>query len=114
MYTVTVTNIVGCIGTDQVLITVTKKLEVVSGFTPNGDGSNDYWELDFIEKYPSAGVEVYNRWGDLVYKSKDGYPEPWDGTYEGEPLPVGTYYYVIDLKDGDFPDPISGPITIVR
>lgn len=114
LYTVTVTNIAGCIGTDQVLITVSKKLEIISGFTPNGDGSNDYWELDFLEKYPSASVEVYNRWGDLIYKSKDGYPEPWDGTFEGEPLPIGTYYYVIDLKDGDFPDPISGPITIVR
>jgi gliding motility-associated-like protein len=114
LYTVFVTNILGCTNSDTILIQVSKKLAVVSGFTPNGDGSNDVWELDFIEKYPSTTVSVYNRWGDLVFKSKDGYPEPWDGTFEGAPLPIGTYYYVIDLKDGDFPEPVSGPVTIVR
>ena len=114
LYTVWVTNIVGCMNSDTVRVLVAKKLDVVSGFTPNGDGDNDTWELDFIEKYPSATVDVYNRWGELLFHSEDGYPEPWDGIYDGKPLPVGTYYYVIDLKDGDFPDPISGPVTIIR
>jgi gliding motility-associated-like protein len=114
LYTVTVTNIVGCSNSDTVTITVNKKLKVISGFTPNGDGSNDTWELDFLEKYPGAQIDVYNRWGELLFHSEDGYKTPWDGRFEGEPVPVGTYYYVIDLKDGDFPDPISGPVTIMR
>lgn len=113
-YIVFVTNILGCSNSDTVLITVTKELEVVSGFTPNGDGNNDVWELDFTEKYPSLSVEVYTRWGEMVYSSNDGYKEPWDGNYNGEPLPVGTYYYIIELNDDDFPEPISGPITIIR
>lgn len=111
---VTVTNILGCENSDSVTIVVNKRLEVVSGFSPNGDGVNDYWELDFIEKYPSAVIEVYNRWGQKVFESETGYPVPWDGIFEGEPLPVGTYYYIIDVKDDDFPDSISGPITILR
>ena len=114
LYTVTVTNIVGCSNSDTILITVNKKLKVISGFTPNGDGANDTWELDFLDKYPGAQVDVYSRWGELLYHSEDGYQTPWDGTFEGEPVPVGTYYYVIDLKDGDFPEPISGPVTIMR
>jgi gliding motility-associated-like protein len=114
LFTVSVTNIVGCTNTDTILITVIKKLAVISGFTPNGDGSNDFWELDFLDKYPSAQVDIYNRWGELLFHSKAGYPVPWDGTYEGTDIPVGTYYYVIDLKDGSFPDPISGPVTIIR
>ncbi|UTW67759.1 gliding motility-associated C-terminal domain-containing protein [bacterium SCSIO 12643] len=114
LYTVTVTNIVGCTNSDTITITVNKKLKVISGFTPNGDGSNDTWELDFLDKYPQAQVDVYNRWGELLFHSEDGYTTPWDGTFEGEPVPVGTYYYVIDLKDGDFPEPISGPVTIMR
>ena len=113
-YVVTVTNILGCENSDSVTIVVNKRLEVVSGFSPNGDGVNDYWELDFIEKYPSAVIEVYNRWGQKVFESETGYPVPWDGIFEGEPLPVGTYYYIIDVKDDDFPDSISGPITILR
>mgnify|MGYP003634266883 FL=1 len=114
IYQVKVTNILGCSNTDTVMIVTTKKLNIVSGFTPNGDGDNDLWELDFLEKYPSATVEVYNRWGDLLYKSTDGYKTPWDGVYNGEPVPVGTYYYVIDVKSSDFPEPISGPVTIIR
>ena len=114
LYTVEVTNILGCKNSDTVLIIVTKKLPILSGFTPNGDGVNDTWELDFLDKYPSVQVDVYNRWGELLFHSDVGYPVPWDGKFEGVDAPVGTYYYVIDLKDGDFPDPISGPITIIR
>ena len=114
LYQVEVTNILGCKNSDTILIVVTKKLPILSGFTPNGDGVNDTWELDFLDKYPSVQVDVYNRWGELLFHSEEGYPVPWDGKFNGEDVPVGTYYFVIDLKDGEFPEPISGPITIVR
>ena len=112
IYTVVVTDQLGCQNSDSVLITVVNAFEVPSGITPNGDGKNDVWELDFIEKYPNARVIVINRWGQEVFSS-DGYEVPWDGTLDGSPLPVGTYYYIIDLKT-DLLEPMTGPITIMR
>ena len=66
-----------------------------------------------IENYPTAIVKVFNRWGEIVFESNGGDAYiPWDGMFESEELPVGTYYYVIDLNNGE--DPQTGPITIVR
>jgi gliding motility-associated-like protein len=58
-------------------------------------------------------VEIYNRWGELLFRS-EGYKEPWDGLYNGDELPIGTYYYVIDTNEPEFQDKISGPLTILR
>lgn len=67
--------------------------------TPNGDGQNDVWVLNNIGAiHPEVVVRVFNRWGNLVFES-EGYTENWDGTHNGEPLPMGTYYYVIELND---------------
>jgi gliding motility-associated-like protein len=67
--------------------------------TPNGDGQNDVWVLNNIGAiYPEVVVRVFNRWGNLVFES-EGYTQNWDGTHNGEPLPMGTYYYVIELND---------------
>ena len=74
---------------------------------------NDIWELDIAFLFPNLEVEIYSRWGELLYQN-DGYTIPWDGTYEGEPLPVGTYYYVIELNDVLFPEALTGPVTIIR
>lgn len=113
LYTVLVTNVYGCIGGDTVRISVLEKIEVYSGFSPNGDGENDVWNLPMLAKFPNVTVDIYNRWGELLFHS-DGYNEPWDGKFNGEDLPVGTYYYVIDLKDSFYPEPLSGPVTIMR
>lgn len=113
-YTVTVTNIFGCTNTDTVTIYVEEEIDVPSGFSPNGDGVNDGWELDILEEYPDATVQIFNRWGQLVFESQ-GYREPWDGRFEGEDLPVGTYYFVIDLNnDAVLNEPLTGPVTLMR
>lgn len=113
-YSVTVTNIFGCSNSDTVTIFVTEDIDVPSGFSPNGDGVNDGWELDILSEYPDATVQIFNRWGQLVFESV-GYKEPWDGKYEGEELPVGTYYYVIDLNnDAVLNEPLTGPVTLMR
>jgi gliding motility-associated-like protein len=83
------------------------------GISPNGDGANDTWVIDGIDLFPNCNVEVYNRWGELLFQSP-GYKENWDGTFKGKALPVGTYYYIIDLGDPLFPDAYTGPITIMR
>ena len=112
-YTVMVTSSQGCVSSDSVLVSILPNISFGNGISPNGDGVNDEWEIDFIEMFPENTVEVYNRWGELLFQSK-GYTEKWDGTYKGQPLPVGTYYYIINLNDPLFPDAYTGPITIMR
>ena len=108
-----VTSSQGCVSSDSVLVSILPNISFGNGISPNGDGVNDEWEIDFIEMFPENTVEVYNRWGELLFQSK-GYTEKWDGTYKGQPLPVGTYYYIINLNDPLFPDAYTGPITIMR
>ncbi|MFZ5553611.1 MAG: gliding motility-associated C-terminal domain-containing protein, partial [Bacteroidota bacterium] len=86
-------------------------IEIPTGFTPDGDGSNDTWVIPNINLYPDVRVEIFNRWGGLLFAS-DGYATPWDGKYEGENMPVGSYYFVIDLKDGT--PAYKGTVTIIR
>ncbi|MGZ3874208.1 MAG: T9SS type B sorting domain-containing protein [Mucilaginibacter sp.] len=80
-------------------------------FTPNGDGINDYWEIKNLDSYPKNTVDIYNRYGEKVYSSV-GYGIPWNGTYKGSPLPAGTYYYMIDLKNNG--KILSGYVVIVK
>ena len=112
-FEVTVINEFGCVATDTVMITPLPEIEFPNGFSPNGDAVNDVWEIDYIDEFPNATVEVYNRWGQLLFRS-EGYDQPWDGTFENKPLPVGTYYYIIELNSEFYPDPYTGPITIMR
>lgn len=112
-FTLTVVAPNGCVDTDSVLVTVVPTIVIPNGFTPNGDGRNDAWQIDFIELFPECRVEVYNRWGELLFQSV-GYTQLWDGRYKDGLVPVGTYYYVIELNDERFPDPYTGPLTIIR
>lgn len=80
-------------------------------FTPNGDGINDLWIIAGLNTYPNSTVTIYNRYGILLYFSK-GYIKPWDGTDNGKELPVGTYYYIIEL-DQHKPK-VTGYVAIVR
>jgi gliding motility-associated-like protein len=91
----------------------TLQLEIPTAFTPNFDGVNDTWEIPGLkEKYPNNRVLVYNRWGNLIFES-EGYDTPWDGTYNGEPLPVGSYFFIIDFNDG-VKEQERGTVTIVK
>ena len=112
-YHVKITNPSGCFATDSITITVLPTVVFPSGITPNGDGVNDEWQIDGIEAYKNCEVEVYNRWGEKLFSSP-GYVDKWNGTYKGKPLPVGTYYYVINLHDEVNTENYTGPITIVR
>lgn len=106
-------NIQGCEASSEVEVEVALPVIVPSMFTPNGDGSNDEWILSGIESYDdNYVVTVFNRWGNIVFKSVGGY-EPWDGTQDGEDLPFAVYYYVIELEGGKYP-PLTGDVTIMR
>ena len=84
-------------------------LHVFNEFSPNDDGVNDFFKIECISRYPNNILKVYNRWGNIVFE-KQGYDNSWDGTSNGratvntrKQLPVGTYFYVLDLGDGTQP-----------
>lgn len=110
-YTLIVTTNDGCFGEDKVVVQVQENVVIYSSFTPNNDGVNDTWIIDHISGYPTCSVEIFNRWGNQVFRST-GYQQPWDGTYNGEPLPLGTYFYVISLNNGT--EPLQGTVTILK
>ncbi|UEG49543.1 gliding motility-associated C-terminal domain-containing protein [Ferruginibacter lapsinanis] len=111
VYKLVATSTGGCSATDSVSVKLLKPIEVPNTFTPNNDGINDLWLIENLQTYPNAKVEVFNRYGQLLYESKGIY-KPWDGTYKGKPLPFGTYYYIIDT-DGTV-STLTGYITIVK
>ena len=112
LYTLHVASGNGCgIATDDVFVRVFKKIIVPNAFSPNNDAINDKWIIDGLDTYPESVTEVYNRWGQLVFRSK-GYAVAWNGTYNGKPLPAGTYYYMIDRKNGF--EVMKGWVLIVR
>lgn len=110
-YRMTVTGRGGCTRFDDVFVKILKTPKPPNTFTPNGDGFNDFWEIQYLNDYPGCVIEVFNTAGSLVYRSI-GYPTPWNGTYKGQPLPAGTYYYVIDPKNGRAI--VKGYVTILR
>ncbi len=111
-YIVTVTDLNGCKQTLTVTVDVLgyNCLRVYEIITPNGDGSNDTWQLGNGELYPNAEIFVYSRWGKLVYHSRNA-TDQWDGTYNGKVLPNDSYHYVIHLNDGS--NPRTGIISII-
>lgn len=110
-YTLTVTGKGVCSDTASIKIKVLLSPVVPNTFTPNNDGVNDTWNIKNLSDYSNCTVEVYNRNGSLLFSSI-GYGQAWDGRYNGTPLPIGTYYYVINPKHGRAV--ISGYITILR
>ncbi len=113
-YYVTAIDSNGCIGIDSMFLLVVPDIIIPNGVSPNSDGKNDTWILDFKEDFPNLEVSVFNRWGDLLFYDNAGYLVEWDGKYEGKELPVGTYYYTINLHNEFYPEPFTGPITIMR
>ena len=110
-YKLTVTAAGGCKSSDEVFVKVLLSLGIPNAFSPNGDGINDKWVIQYLQSYPGNTVEVFNRYGQSVFYSA-GYNQPWDGTFKGSPLPVGVYYYIIDPKNGRLP--YKGSVTILK
>jgi gliding motility-associated-like protein len=115
-YTLSVKDNNGCTSTDNVLVTVIPYcLKPMEAFTPNGDGQNDVWMASTSAPCTSnIGVTVVNRYGNVIYKN-DKYQNNWDGTYNGNPVPDGTYYFIIHylLIDGTALS-LKGNVTIIR
>jgi gliding motility-associated-like protein len=111
-YTLTAVSALGCGAvSDNATINVYKAIRPPNVFSPNGDGINDTWIIPGLETYPESIVSVYNRTGQLVFRTRS-VDKIWDGMYNGKPVPVGTYYYVIDLAVSR--PPVSGWVLVVR
>ncbi len=114
--TYTVTGIhEGCPESDTISIVMRRPIKIYSGFSPNGDGVNDKWVIENADQYGNQVlVRVFNRWGELIFESR-GYAssDEWDGTRNGKMMPVGAYYYIVDIKDG-ISKPYTGTVTILR
>ena len=101
-YILTVKEIVGSCPpvTSSVQVSVVQNcINIRNSFTPNGDGINDRWlvyDQDFCLAKDGASVQVFNRYGTKVYENK-AYKNNWEGTYNGKPLPDGTYYAVVSF-----------------
>jgi len=111
--TLYVTNDIGC--TDSISRAYYKVipdlvLEIPNAFSPNGDGINDRWEVDGLKARPNATTEIFNRYGQIVFKGI-GYSQ-WDGTWKGQLMPFGTYYYIIKPAPGE--KTYSGWVTLLR
>jgi len=73
-------------------------------FTPNDDGVNDFYTIQCLssERFGNNEVTIFNQYGDEVFHARP-YQNDWQGTFNGEPLPTGTYYYIVDFGDGSAP-----------
>tara|TARA_Y100001968_G_scaffold331132_1_gene384839 strand:+ start:2489 stop:3520 length:1032 start_codon:yes stop_codon:yes gene_type:complete len=104
-----------CTYTDDVLVVVLNPLTVMTAFTPNDDGYNDYWEIANISNYPGSKITVFDRWGQIVFNTS-GYSSEkrWNGTNKGLRLPSGTYFYIIEITASGSSKIYNGPVTIIR
>lgn len=113
-YSVTVTDKNGCYAMAFFTVNTTLQNDLVptTVITPNGDGNNDVWFIKpVILPGESYEVMVYNRWGDEVY-SNSNYANDWGGTYDGNPLPEGAYYYIVK-NNNQSTDVVKGAINII-
>ncbi|MFN4233268.1 MAG: gliding motility-associated C-terminal domain-containing protein [Bacteroidia bacterium] len=115
-YTLNVTDALGCTATQSFIVGVKgacTDINIPNSFSPNGDGINDKWIIRNLDKFAQNTVEIYNRWGQLIF-STNGYDDSnaWDGTFNGEPVSSAVYYYFINLGNGT--DIFKGTVTVVR
>ncbi|OUT69616.1 MAG: hypothetical protein CBB76_07845, partial [Crocinitomicaceae bacterium TMED16] len=108
----------GCEGLSQITTITFQECGIIipTAFTPDGDQTNDTWSLENIDAiYPNNIVSVYNRLGNKVFEAQQGsYNQmPWDGTFNGQELPVASYYYIIEYND-DTTENSNGIVTIVK
>ncbi len=113
IFTVTDNNTCAMIDTFEIKV----ELQIPLAITPNGDGYNDTWFIKGLDGYENISIEIYNRWGNVIYTftgtgTEYNYNSVWDGTYKGKQEPVGSFVYVINLNDGN--PPITGTFTLIR
>jgi len=107
-------NSLGCSDTASLILdvkytpTVDDGLYIPTGFSPNNDGENDSWTITGLENYPNAFIQVFNRWGQVVFDGGQANPT-WDGYFQGKLMPTADYYFIVDLGTIE---KINGVVTL--
>jgi gliding motility-associated-like protein len=110
-YVLHVVSTAGCgRDSDAVRITIYKEIAIPNAFSPNGDNTNDRWNIPGLNSYPQSEVILFDRYGREVFRRRNY--QPWDGNRNGQPVPVGVYYYVISLGNGS--PKITGHLYVAR
>lgn len=112
-YQVIVTDDHGCTAEGSIIVPGSNQpcFFIPNAFTPNADGKNDTWNIPYVSQYPNMEFQIFNQWGMKLFQGAIG-DLPWTGRVNGKLLPAATYYYIMDLKNGE--EPFTGPLTIVR
>jgi gliding motility-associated-like protein len=118
IYKVTVTSTLGCATTKN--IEIKPDVRPYNGISRNNDGQNEFFKIDCIQDFPNNIVKIFNRAGTLVYEARDydNSTTYFDGrsnrgiSLMGNQLPDGTYFYIVDKRDGS--KPVAGYLEIVN
>lgn len=118
--TVVVTDDNGCQASDTLLVLAcsanTLFDDMINTFTPDGDGVNDTWTIlkdGNMILFPDAVLEIFDRWGRIIYRTDNVFGEPWDGTSKGREMPMDAYFFVLELNFGNF-EAITGTVNLIR
>jgi gliding motility-associated-like protein len=108
----------GCLSLPDTVLITYQACDVIipTAFTPDNDNVNDSWSLTGIDLlYPRNLVTIYNRWGNIIFQSDPGKYEisPWNGTYNNEQMPVGSYYFIIEFGES-YVENKTGIVSIVK
>jgi trimeric autotransporter adhesin len=110
-YTLVATKNGSCSVVDSMQVIILSEVFIPNAFSPNGDGLNDVWKIPGLTGYPNSFLRVFDRYGQVIF-SDTGSSRPWDGTRNGKALPVGVYYYILDVGDGSTKR--NGSVTLLR
>ena len=110
-YSVQITDAAGCVQNESITIASKSSncLIIPTAFSPNSDGKNDVWLIEGLDLTLENNVEIYNRWGAMLYQNS-AYQNDWDGKINGKDLPTSGYFYIVTIQEKSY----SGPLAIIR
>jgi gliding motility-associated-like protein len=108
----------GCGASDTIILEVCDAALLFANMpntiTPGDESHNNEWIIPDIDKFPDAILEIFDRWGRLVYRTNNIANNPWKGTdMSGKELPMDAYYFVLDIKVTNV-KPITGYVNLIR
>jgi gliding motility-associated-like protein len=106
-------NANGCDNAEVQIAITCSDIEIFTGFSPNGDGVNDYFFIANIEAKPNNHLQIFNQWGNLIYQTQS-YKNDWDGKWNNKLLPDGTYYFILEIEENDLKNTYRGSIELRR
>lgn len=112
-YTLSSISQYGCTKEDMMTVKVVMDIFIPTAFTPNNDGKNDTWEIPFLDPSFGANVNVYNRYGQVVYHCL-GAVVSWDGKLDGMPQGSGAYVYMVSFKTDKGTRVMKGTLMLIR